>query len=595
MPLQISGLEPGILLDDFAVAETPLTNLYYLPEQSLNELIGDSAFGTWTLQIWDNRANAAVTAADAQLLNWQLQFTLQTSVFSTPLPLNPQDPITITVPPGQIIPLIVNVPSWANFATNILVSASGPVDLLFNPTNLATGAVPPDTQLLANSTGGIPAGISPALTVNTAPPFGPNQAGQSYYLGVRNKGAHAVTAVVEVDFDITTLSNGVPVSGVLNTNDSERYFAFDVSSNAVEATFQLLHLSGNADLVVRKGPPLPTLFSSDYGSFNTGNADEDIYVLMNSAPVPLSPGRWYLGVFKRDAGPVAYTVLAKELDKAVPPTIIDLTNRVPFNFTAGPGAALTNFFRFNVTDTFFRVTNAVHAVSTNTLASIHFELYNLSGNGDLTVQTDAPPLAPPFFESSQQPGRAAELIYIRTNSMLTNLVAQWYLVVPNLETNPITYTIVAVLDTNIVFPAFPSAEGAGADAIGGRFGGVYHVTSLADSGPGSLRDAVSAANRTVVFDVSGTINLQTPLVITNSFLTIAGQTAPGDGITVAGNMTTVQSAHDVVIRYVRFRPVTSVSGPVVVWFNGFEGGLVNGSGNLAGQYFAQGWYVDFGS
>ena len=85
--------------------------------------------------------------------------------------------------------------------------------------------------------------------------------------------------------------------GVLNTNDTVRYFAFDVSSNAVEATFQLLQLSGNADLVVRKGPPLPTLFSSDYGSFNTGNEDENIYVLTNSQPVPLSPGRWYLGVF----------------------------------------------------------------------------------------------------------------------------------------------------------------------------------------------------------------------------------------------------------------------------------------------------------
>ena len=57
-----------------------------------------------------------------------------------------------------------------------------------------------------------------------------------------------------------------------------------------EATFQLLHLSGNADLVVSKGPPLPTLFSSDYGSFNVGNADENIYVLTNSSPVPLSPG-----------------------------------------------------------------------------------------------------------------------------------------------------------------------------------------------------------------------------------------------------------------------------------------------------------------
>ena len=392
---------------------------------------------------------------------------------------------------------------------------------------------------------------------------------------MRNNGTHAVTAVVEVDFDITTLSNGVPVSDMLNTtNHAERYFAFDVSSNAFEATFQLLQLSGNADLVVRKGSPLPTLTSSDYGSFNTSNADENIYVLTNSQPVPLSPGRWYLGVFNRDTGPVNYTVLAKELDvtNGVPGyAVIDLTNRVPFSFTAGPGAALTNFFRFNVTNTVFLVTNAAsglttNAVTTNTLASIHFELYNLSGNGDLTLQTNAPPFAPPFFESSQQPGRDPELITIRTNGVVTNLVAQWYLGVPNHETNLITYTIIAELDTNIVFPAFPGAqgaEGAGADAIGGRFGDVYHVTTLDDSGPGTLRDAVGATNRTVVFDLSGTIVLLSPLVITNSFLTIAGQTAPGDGITVAGNLTTVQSAHDVIIRDVRFRSERCRRLPVV--------------------------------
>ena len=115
MPLQISGLEPGILLDDFAVSETPLTNLYYLPEQSLNELAGESADGIWTLQIWDNRANAAVTAADAQLLNWELQFVLQTNVLGAALPLGPENPITITVPPGQIVSLSVAVPAWASF------------------------------------------------------------------------------------------------------------------------------------------------------------------------------------------------------------------------------------------------------------------------------------------------------------------------------------------------------------------------------------------------------------------------------------------------------------------------------------------------
>jgi subtilisin-like proprotein convertase family protein len=594
MPLQISGLEPGILLDDFAVSEMPLTNLYYLPEQSLDELDGNSPFGTWTLQIWDNRANAAVTAADARLINWELQFVLETNVLATALPMNPENPTTITVPPGQTVYLSVAVPSWAGFATNVLDSATGPVDLLFNPTNEPAGTNPGDQTLLTASTGGI--GL-PVLAVNSPFPLTlPNQAGQSYYLGVRNPGTHAVTAVVEADFDITGLSNSVPVCGILQTNDQERYFSFDVSSNAFEATFQLLDLSSNADLVVRKGSPLPTLFSSDYGSFNPTNADENIYVFTNSQPVPLSAGRWYLGVFKRDAGPVYYTILAKELDETngTPGyAVIDLTNRVPFNFTAGPGAALTNFFRFNVANTVFLVTNAVNGmtnavngVTTNVLGSIHFELYNLSGNGDLTVQTDAPPFAPPFLESSQEPSRDPELITIRTNGVLTNLVAQWFLGVPNRETNLITYTIIAELDTNIVFPAFPGAEGAGADAVGGRFGNVYHVTSLADSGPGTLRDAVGAANRTVVFDLSGTIYLLSPLVITNSFLTIAGQTAPGGGITVAGNMTTFQSAHDVVIRVVRFRSGVAGGGQT----NGFEGSIAADYTN--GQVVANsGWTV----
>ncbi len=103
--------------------------------------------------------------------------------------------------------------------------------------------------------------------------------------------------------------------------------------------------------------------------------------------------------------------------------------------------------------------------------------------------------------------------------------------------------------------AFPGAEGAGANAVGGRGGDVYHVVNLNDSGPGSLRDAVSAPHRTVVFDVSGTINVLSPIKITNSFLTIAGQTAPGDGITVKGWLTSVEGgAHDVVVRFLRFRP-----------------------------------------
>jgi hypothetical protein len=101
-------------------------------------------------------------------------------------------------------------------------------------------------------------------------------------------------------------------------------------------------------------------------------------------------------------------------------------------------------------------------------------------------------------------------------------------------------------------PAFPGAEGFGAYAVGGRGGDVYEVTSLADSGPGSLRDAVSQPHRTVVFRVSGNIDLKSNLTINQPFITIAGQTAPGDGICTR-YFTFGVATHDVVVRFLRGR------------------------------------------
>ena len=101
-------------------------------------------------------------------------------------------------------------------------------------------------------------------------------------------------------------------------------------------------------------------------------------------------------------------------------------------------------------------------------------------------------------------------------------------------------------------PAFPGAQGFGRFATGGRAGKVYHVTNLNDSGAGSLRDAVSQPNRIVVFDVAGVIRINSRIVF-KSNITVAGQTAPGEGITVYGDGMSCSGATNVIVRYMRFR------------------------------------------
>lgn len=146
--------------------------------------------------------------------------------------------------------------------------------------------------------------------------------------------------------------------------------------------------------------------------------------------------------------------------------------------------------------------------------------------------------------------------------------------------------------------AFPGAEGAGRYASGGRGGDVYYVSNLNDSGAGSLRYGIQTATgpRTILFNVGGTIHLQSDLIIDKSGLTIAGQTAPGGGITIADRQTRLVNSgntttQDIILQYLRLRVgdtytrnVDSDYEPDALW--------VAGSRNVMIDHVSASWGVD---
>lgn len=121
--------------------------------------------------------------------------------------------------------------------------------------------------------------------------------------------------------------------------------------------------------------------------------------------------------------------------------------------------------------------------------------------------------------------------------------------------------------------SFPGAEGFGRYATGGRNGSVYIVTNLNDAGAGSFRDAVSQPNRIVVFEVGGIIKISSRIVVSSN-ITIAGQTAPGDGIVIYGNGISFSGASNTICRYLRVRMgVNGDSGKDAL-------GIANGSNQI---------------
>jgi len=199
------------------------------------------------------------------------------------------------------------------------------------------------------------------LTTNS-PLAAPLVPGQRYYLGVLNsKTTQDATNFFALTvcpngldtnlIHVPTLTNGVTVTNVVSATNALDYYQYIASDRVNKLTFSVVPSGGNVDLVIRRArnvpDPLPTTDVYDYISAFPGATPEQITVDTNSVPVPALPGIWYIGVVNYETNAVPYTILVKEDDN--PPTIITLTNRVPYSSVVSSNYSIDKYFKFVVT------------------------------------------------------------------------------------------------------------------------------------------------------------------------------------------------------------------------------------------------------
>ncbi|MBN2505484.1 MAG: S8 family serine peptidase, partial [Verrucomicrobia bacterium] len=462
--LDAMGKPLSLLLDTFEL--TPVrAPAFYLPEEPLSLLRGESTRGDWTLEIWDTRVGAYWT--NNALLSWTLQFSI---IESNPpaILLNHGECYTFTnLATNAIAYFVVSVPPAASFATNTLLSLTGGgLDLWFNKSSLPTGSTGGDTNsgfvggggdilLFARTTNALAIletnqtrliDVGPGTNWAFDPPR--LERSQTYYLAVRNSDPTQTNDFqICLRFDRTgslasalpLLTNGVGASNCLAAGSDLAYYQFNASSNAESVLFELLNPDGNVDLYVRRGPPVPTTTDYQLGSTNAGSAGE--WLQVQDVTFNATAGTWYLGVHNHDTNTVCYAIRATETLGHV---VVWLTNEVPHTnlhcVAAGPVPDGIDYYGFHVS------TNAVW---------VSFDVADLSDDVNLILSYERPlPTLAVHDYLSDNPGTNAEQILLLTNSApvaLTN--GDWYLGVvhaglTNTATNCLSYQVRATEHTN---------------------------------------------------------------------------------------------------------------------------------------------------
>jgi subtilisin-like proprotein convertase family protein len=286
---------------------------------------------SWHPQPADAGANG-VTISVTDTNQWALHnpnsFSVTNSfaiiVVPPPMPFTNGVPVTNTIPSGGIVYYSVPVPTNADFATNILLSATAQVNVWFNQNYLPAGTNPPDSLLITNATVG-----TNVLSMSTMPPLMP---GQTYYIGVQNTGGSPVSAAFEVDFHLIPppmpLTNGVPVTNSIPSGGIV-YYSVSVPTSADYATNRLLSATGRVNMWFNQNY-LPCSMDLLDDCLLITNATVGTDVLNTGSTPPLMPGQtYYIGVQNTNGFAVTN---AFEVDFHFIPSLtngVPVTNSIP--------------------------------------------------------------------------------------------------------------------------------------------------------------------------------------------------------------------------------------------------------------------------
>ncbi len=418
--LDSGGTNAGVWLDSLVVSDGGTG--HYLPEEPLAPHLGVNAIGNWKLEFQDTRGPIR-----GALVDWQLTLTLA-----------PTNPAAIRLTNGLAFQtnvagdgtqyFIVEVPPEATAATNTLVSISGgPLRLLFNQDGLPDGTLPNDTVLLDNVTG---TGLQ-VLDKITLPTLQP---GRRYYLGVQNDTltqSNVFQVQVDLAIPITPLQDGVPFAATNADVGLMDYYSFDVAPGVLAAQFSVSNFTSDVNLVLSKGQPLPTRSSYQFSSTNLGTTPETIILDLTDQPVPISPGRWYLGVYATGVAapaPVPYTIVASQITNAVV-----LANEVPLKST------------LNGTNGYFSL-----AVPFNPRLIV-FALQDLSAPADLFVRLNDVPLPQigRFDALSVADDLRDRVVQVDSNTVPVAVAGgTWYVEVVPRGPGPVSFTLTALYTTS---------------------------------------------------------------------------------------------------------------------------------------------------